>query len=84
MKTRATRRRSVEPEPCQEVLDELERYLDGECPEQFEAAVARHLADCSPCLSRSDFERSLRALIARHCRESAPPRLLHEVLALLK
>jgi mycothiol system anti-sigma-R factor len=66
------------------VLDELEHYLDGECHEKFEAAVARHLADCSPCLSRSDFERSLRALIARHCRETAPPSLLHDVLAHLR
>ena len=77
-----TGRNSVEAE-CHEVLEDLERYLDGECPEQFEAAVARHLADCHPCLTRSDFERALRALIARHCRATAPPGLLERVVARL-
>lgn len=68
---------------CREVLHDLEQYLDGECPDRFEAAITRHLADCSPCLSRSDFERALRAVIARHCRETAPPGLLDRVLARL-
>lgn len=69
---------------CREVLDDLDFYLDGECPEQLEAAIARHLADCSPCISRSDFERALRAIIAQHCRESPPPDLLSRVLASLR
>lgn len=69
---------------CRDVLEDLERYVDGECPDQFEAMIARHLADCPPCLSRSDFERALRALIARHCREAAPADLLNRVLAALR
>lgn len=69
---------------CREILDDLERYVDGECPDQFEARIARHLADCPPCLSRSDFERALRALVARHCREPAPAGLLNRVLAVLR
>lgn len=69
---------------CREVLNDLERYLDGECPRQFEAVIVQHLADCSPCLSRTDFERALRALVARHCREVAPPGLLESVLQRLR
>lgn len=65
---------------CREVLEDLERYLDGECPAELEAAIARHLADCDPCLSRSDFEVSLRELIARHCRDTAPVGLVDRVL----
>lgn len=65
---------------CHEALERLERYLDGECPDDMEAIVTRHLADCQPCLDRTDFERSLRALVARHCREAAPAGLLHRVL----
>jgi anti-sigma factor (TIGR02949 family) len=66
------------------VVRDLERYIDGECPGQFQTEIARHLADCPPCLSRSDFERALRAVIARHCREPAPPGLLSDVLQLLR
>lgn len=73
----------MKPE-CGEVLSDLERYLDGECSAQIEAMVAQHLADCSPCLSRTDFERALRALVARHCRETAPPGLLESVLQRLR
>ncbi len=69
---------------CREVLDELERYLDGECPSQVAMAITRHLADCEPCLSRSDFERSLRTLVAEHCRDAAPSDLLDRVLQNLR
>lgn len=68
---------------CREVLHELETYLDGECPDRVEAVVARHLADCEPCLNRSDFERSLRAIVARHCREAAPGDLVDRILGQL-
>ena len=68
---------------CREVLDELEVYLDGECPRDFEAVVSQHLADCPPCLGRADFERELRALLARHCRQPAPAGLLDRVVARL-
>lgn len=69
---------------CLEVLDDIERYLDGECPADVAAVISRHLADCSPCLYRSDFERSLRALVARNCRDQAPPGLLDRVLEQLR
>lgn len=69
---------------CLEALDELERYLDGECPAELAEVVSRHLADCGPCLSRSDFERSVRALLARNCRDQAPPGLLDRVLEQLR
>lgn len=69
---------------CREVLDDLERYLDGECPDQLAAVIADHLADCLPCLSRSDFERALRDLVARRCRDTAPADLLGRVRSQLR
>ena len=69
---------------CLEVLDELERYIDGECPAELAETISRHLADCTPCLYRSDFERSLRTLVARYCRDEAPPGLLGRVLEQLR
>lgn len=68
---------------CREVLTELQVFLDGECPTDVEAVVARHLARCSRCLDRADFERELRVILARHCRQVAPAGLLDRVIAQL-
>ena len=69
---------------CREVLDDLERYIDGECPDRLAGVIADHLADCPPCLSRSDFERALRDLVASKCRDTAPADLVERVLSRLR
>jgi anti-sigma factor (TIGR02949 family) len=68
---------------CDEILAQLERYLDGECPRELERIVRTHLEDCSPCLDRADFQRELRRLIASKCKEAAPPGLLDRILTQL-
>lgn len=64
---------------CQEILDDLERFLDGECEADVEHLIATHLGDCPPCMDRSDFERRLRALIADSCRVRAPREVIERV-----
>lgn len=71
-------------EHCKEVLAELSAYLDNECPQHVADVLNQHLADCEPCLDRVDFERELRALVARKCQESAPPGLLDRVVEALE
>jgi anti-sigma factor (TIGR02949 family) len=68
---------------CDEVLERLEHYLDGECPKNFEAIVQGHLDKCPQCLDRADFERKLRALIASKCKDAAPSGLLDRIIARL-
>lgn len=68
---------------CDEVIAELERFIDGECSEDLETSIRRHLADCEHCLDRADFERHIRELIASRCREQAPPGLIEKVLGRL-
>ncbi|MDP9405289.1 MAG: mycothiol system anti-sigma-R factor [Actinomycetota bacterium] len=68
---------------CREVLAELETYLDGECPDDFERFVQYHLVKCNSCLDRAGFERELRALVAAKCKDGAPPGLLARVVARL-
>jgi mycothiol system anti-sigma-R factor len=68
---------------CREVLTELQTYLDGECGEELEVVLRRHLDDCPPCLDRADFQRELRALVASRCRDAAPSGLLDRVVATL-
>ncbi|MDP8969393.1 MAG: mycothiol system anti-sigma-R factor [Actinomycetota bacterium] len=69
---------------CRKVLAELQRYLDGECPESLQRTVGRHLRDCLPCLDRAGFERELRAVVASTCRQAAPEGLLNRVIARLR
>ena len=65
---------------CDEVLERLERYLDGECPKNLETILRAHLQQCPQCLSRADFERNLRALIASKCKDAAPSGLLDRIM----
>lgn len=67
-------------EPCREILQELDVYLDGEGGQDVEEAVRRHLRDCPPCVDRADFQRELRALIASKCKDAAPSGLLDRVI----
>ncbi|PSO49275.1 MAG: mycothiol system anti-sigma-R factor [Actinobacteria bacterium QS_5_72_10] len=71
-------------EHCRDALRRLHEYLDGECPSDLETIIRDHLADCPPCWDRVDFEREVRALVARHCRERAPAELVQRVLADLR
>lgn len=71
-------------EQCRESLRRLQEYLDGECPADLEATIREHLADCPPCWDRADFEREVRAVVARNCREQAPHGLVERILADLR
>lgn len=66
---------------CQEALDDLERFLDGELPAGEVGRVEQHLADCHPCTDRASFEEQLRALVRRGCADSAPPELVERIRA---
>ena len=52
---------------CDEVLREVEAYLDLELPGDRRASIERHLATCSPCARRADFQQRLREIVASKC-----------------
>ncbi|MEX1177380.1 MAG: mycothiol system anti-sigma-R factor [Nitriliruptor sp.] len=64
---------------CQEALDELERFLDGELPDVARARIQQHLSDCYPCTDRATFEEQLRAIVRRGCADSAPTELVDRI-----
>ncbi len=66
-------------DPCREVLEDLDRFLDHECPHDMEAWIAHHLAACPPCGDRAEFERQLRAIVATKCRDHAPADLVARI-----
>lgn len=70
-------------EECQEILADLERYLDGECAPDLEHFVTEHLVACPPCMNRADFERHVRDLVARCCKQRAPEDVMDRLRARL-
>lgn len=66
---------------CEQVLEELEVYLDGELGEEECERIIRHLEGCGECTRREGFLRALRDLIRRKCRAAdAPPGLEERIL----
>jgi mycothiol system anti-sigma-R factor len=58
---------------CNETLQELYRYLDGELTVEHRVAVQGHLDGCLDCLQAFDFHAELRTVIARRCRDEVVP-----------
>ena len=52
---------------CEEILRQVEVYLDGELPAEEAARVEGHLAGCSPCLERQEFVSNLRRILRDKC-----------------
>lgn len=48
---------------CEEVLRDVEVYLDGELSDPEAAAVAEHLSGCPECLEHEAFISRLRAIV---------------------
>ncbi|MCC5949762.1 MAG: mycothiol system anti-sigma-R factor [Nitriliruptoraceae bacterium] len=64
---------------CEDALERLEAYLDGELPDTDVADIASHLAACYPCTDRASFEEQLRAMVRRDCVETAPDSLIDRI-----
>jgi mycothiol system anti-sigma-R factor len=60
---------------CNETIERLYHYLDGELTQERRDQIQRHLEECSPCFQAVGFERELRILIARRCTDRVPDEL---------
>jgi mycothiol system anti-sigma-R factor len=58
---------------CNETLQELETFLDGELPDEVFAEIRGHLGHCQDCLEAFDFHAELKAVIAEKCRSDPMP-----------
>lgn len=65
---------------CEEALERLWEFLDGELDPANEADVQRHLDVCSRCYPRYDFQRAYFELMHRiRKREGVPPKLRRRI-----
>jgi mycothiol system anti-sigma-R factor len=69
---------------CQEALEELYTFLDGELTVEKREHIRHHLDDCNPCLGAYDFEAELRIVISAKCKEPVPESLKQRILEALE
>lgn len=69
---------------CQEALEELYTFLDGELTAETREHIRVHLDDCNPCLEHYDFEAELRVVISKKCKEAVPQTLKDKILRALE
>lgn len=58
---------------CEEVLQQIWSFLDGEINEARYQEIQAHIAACADCGPRYEFHRRLLALIEEKCREGPIP-----------
>ncbi|MHB8466763.1 MAG: mycothiol system anti-sigma-R factor [Acidimicrobiales bacterium] len=64
---------------CQEAVERLYHYLDGELTYERRLVIQRHLDACHDCIEAYEFEAELRVVISKSCREPVPPALIARV-----
>ena len=69
---------------CDETIERLYFYLDGELTEERRVEIARHLDMCGPCVGAYGFEAELRRVIANRCKDHVPDALIDRVAAALR
>jgi mycothiol system anti-sigma-R factor len=69
---------------CEEVLSEIEQYLDGELDLDRAAHLKFHLSTCSPCLRRAEFRRRLKEIIRAKVPCEAPEHLVVKVRRIIQ
>ena len=66
-------------EECVDFLERIMRMIDNELEEGDCAVVRAHIDTCNPCLERYDLQRTVKAIVARSCSETAPTELRERV-----
>ncbi len=64
---------------CDESIERLYFYLDGELTEERRLEITRHLDLCGPCVGAYGFESELRRVIASRCKDHVPDELITRV-----
>ncbi len=58
---------------CEQVLEQIWSFLDGEMDERAYLEIRAHVAECTGCGPKYEFQRKLLALIEAKCREGPIP-----------
>lgn len=70
---------------CEECLQVMWQYLDGELDTHASGELQRHLEECRQCFTHAELERRLKEMVRRSCgSEQAPPELRERLSRLLR
>ncbi len=70
---------------CEQVVQHLWPFLDGELDAETSGELQRHLDECRRCFPRAEFERRVRAMVRQSCEcDQAPPELQERMRRLLR
>ncbi|HEU4797958.1 MAG TPA: mycothiol system anti-sigma-R factor [bacterium] len=58
---------------CEQVLEQVWSYLDGELEETAYIEIQAHVAECAGCGPKYDFQRKLITLVEQKCSEGPIP-----------
>lgn len=66
---------------CEDAMERVYEYLDGELTPEVQRAIQQHLEECAECEPRFAHERVFLAFLAQRARiESAPPELRKRIM----
>jgi mycothiol system anti-sigma-R factor len=69
---------------CEQALERIYEFLDGELTPDADAAIRAHLAACARCVPRFEHERVFLRFLERHAQlEKAPPTLRRRIFLAL-
>jgi mycothiol system anti-sigma-R factor len=69
---------------CEEAVEALYLFLDGEMTVEQKTLVQAHLDGCPPCYEAYEFEYELLQVVSIKCREQVPESLRHRVAQALQ
>jgi mycothiol system anti-sigma-R factor len=69
---------------CDEVLREIELYIDGELDGDRATHLADHLGECSPCMYHAAFQSRLKEIVRRKCRSATPDHLAVRIRLMIR
>jgi mycothiol system anti-sigma-R factor len=70
--------------PCDEVLNRMYGYLDGELDDIDCAKIRQHLDECGPCLREYGLQEAVRRIVEKHTGGDAPPELRAKILVRIR
>ena len=71
-------------DPCEEALQALYHYLDGELTDHRRVLISAHLDTCTTCLGAYDFEVELRQVIVSRVQDRVPESLRLRIAQLME
>ncbi len=70
--------------PCDEVLERIYEFLDGELTPEVDARIRVHLAECARCFPEFEHERVFLRFLEQHAQiERAPPAFRRRIVKAL-